>query len=46
LLAASWVNVPSGPKNEIKEIRTPPKKNKKKIFKILIFQLVLKYRFV
>jgi len=24
------VNVPSGPKNEIKEIRTPPKKNKKR----------------
>jgi len=29
LLAASWVKVPLGPKNEINEMLIPPKKNKK-----------------
>jgi hypothetical protein len=31
MLAASWLNVPLGPKNEINEMRTPPKKIKKDI---------------
>jgi hypothetical protein len=33
ILAASWVNVPLGPKNEIDVIFKPPKNKKKSIVK-------------